>query len=264
MMNLTKISKEAIAIAKDAASFIKSERSFFRQSDIEVKGLNDLVSYVDRTSEYMIVNGLKSLIPSAGFIVEEKTIAQQKSEFQWVIDPLDGTTNFIHGLMPYAVSIGLLYKDEPVLGVICEVGNMECFSAIKGKGAFLNKEPIQVSAIKNISESLIITGFPVNEFSKNEVSYKLMDYFIKNTHGIRRLGSAAADLAYIACGRSEAFYEYDLKPWDVAAGAIIVKEAGGMVSDFKAKDNFIFGKEIVATNFNIYDEFIEIISKLIS
>jgi len=260
-MNLNKICNEVTAIASDAGNFIKNERLQFRSADVEIKGLNDLVSYVDRNAEQIIISGLKPLIPHSGFIAEENSIDCEEADYQWVIDPLDGTTNFVHGLKPYAVSIGLLFKGSPVLGVIYEIGDDECYSAVKGMGAVMNKKDIHVSGCSSLSESLIITGFPVNEFGRNAEYYQLMDYLIKNTHGVRRLGSAAADLAYVSCGRCDAFYEYNLKPWDVAAGAIIVQEAGGMLGDFSGSPNYVFGKEIVAANNLVFNNLLRIISK---
>jgi len=260
-MNASKICDEVEAIAKEAASFIRSERLKLKASNIEIKGLNDLVTYVDKTSEQYIVNALIPLIPDAAFITEENSVKPRQSDFQWIIDPLDGTTNFIHGLNPYAVSIGLMYRNKLILGVVYEVTGSECFSAVRGKGAFLNKNKITVSASSSIKTSLFVTGFPVSVFHRNKEYYLLMDYLIQNSHGIRRLGSAASDLAYVACGRIDAFYEYELKPWDVAGGSIIVEEAGGVVSDFSGKGNYIFGKEIIASNNLICSDLQKIISK---
>jgi len=207
-----------------------------------------LVSYVDKESERRIVAALQVLLPESGFIAEEGTTTKRGERFNWVIDPLDGTTNFIQGVPVYAVSIGLLDGDELVLGVVYEVGRDECFYAWKNGGAYLNGEPIHVSNRNNIHDTLLATGFPYNDFSRMGEYMKFLEWTMKNARGVRRLGSAATDLVYVACGRFDAFWEYDLKPWDVAAGAVIVKEAGGIVTDYSGGDNFLFGREIVASN----------------
>uniref|UniRef100_UPI003592FA45 inositol monophosphatase family protein n=1 Tax=Aquiflexum sp. TaxID=1872584 RepID=UPI003592FA45 len=175
--------------------------------------------------------------------------------YTWIIDPLDGTTNFIHGLPIFSVSIGLRYLDEIVIGVVYEINFHECFYAMKGHGAFCNGKPIKVSSVKSLSESLIATGFPYSAFSQIDAYLDVLKELMRKCHGVRRLGSAAIDLCYVACGRVEGFFEYDLKPYDVAAGALIVKEAGGAVNDFRQGDKYLFGKEILASNGYIHQEF---------
>jgi len=235
-------------IARSAGKFMAEERKSFDDSKIETKGLHDLVSYVDRTSEKRIIAGLQEVLPESGFIAEEGTSTKRGDRFNWVIDPLDGTTNFIQGVPVYAVSIGLLDYDELVLGVVYEVGRDECFYAWKDGGAYLNGKPIHVSERNSIQDALLATGFPYNDFSKLEEYLVFLKWTMTNARGVRRLGSAATDLAYVACGRFDAFWEYDLKPWDVAAGVVIVKEAGGTVTDYSSGNNYLFGKEIVASN----------------
>jgi len=224
------------------------ERKSFDASMIENKGLHDLVSYVDKESEQRIIAALQVLLPDSGFIAEEGTSDKHGERFNWVIDPLDGTTNYIQGVPIYAVSIGLLDGDELVLGVVYEVGHDECFYAWKNGGAYLNGQPIHVSTRGDIQDALLATGFPYNDFSKMESYMEFLEWTMKNARGVRRLGSAATDLAYVACGRFDSFWEYDLKPWDVAAGTVIVKEAGGTVTDYKGGTDYLFGREIVATN----------------
>ena len=235
-------------IARTIGKFMAEERKSFDASKIENKGLHDLVSYVDKASEKQIIDELSKLLPESGFIAEEGTSDKHGERFNWVIDPLDGTTNFIQGIPVYAVSIGLLDGDELVVGVVYEVGRDECFYAWKNGGAFLNDKPIHVSNRENIHEALLATGFPYNDFSRLDNYMKFLEWTMKNARGVRRLGSAATDLAYVACGRFEAFWEYDLKPWDVAAGVVIVKEAGGVVTDYKGGNDYLFGREIVASN----------------
>ena len=255
------ILNRVIETAKKAGEYIRKEREDFNYNKVEIKGLNDLVSHVDKTSEEMIVAELASLFPEAGFIVEENTRSEKK-EFNWIVDPLDGTTNFVHGIPCYAVSIALEFNGEIILGVVYEVNHDECFYAQKGKGAFLNDKPIQVSDRKKLSESLIATGFPVYNFSKIDVYLTALKYFMQHTHGVRRIGAAAADLCFLACGRLDAFFEYNLKPWDVAAGALIVKEAGGTVCDFSGNTNWLFGEEICCTNGLLEEEFTKVIRDL--
>ena len=259
-MDLDSLTREVVQLAKKAGDFIRTERLNFSSDKIEIKGKNDLVTYVDKTAELILVKGLKVLLPGSGFITEEDT-ANNKGEFNWIIDPLDGTTNFIHGIPCYAVSVGLEHKGEIIVGVVYEVSRDECFWANKNSKAYLNGKEINVSACKQLSDALIATGLPVNDFSKMDAYLKVIEHFIRNTHGIRRIGSAASDLCYLACGRVDAFFEYNLKPWDVAAGSLIVKQAGGVVTDFSGKNNYLFGREICTANPVLMDSFLEVISK---
>lgn len=243
-----KLCLQTCEIARTSGKIMAEERKNFDASKIENKGMHDLVSYVDKESEKRIIAELQKLLPESGFIAEEGTNDTRGERFNWVIDPLDGTTNFIQGVPVYCVSIGLLDGDELVVGVVYEVGRDECFYAWKDGGAFLNGEKISVSDRSDIHDALLATGFPYSDFSRIEEYIEFLKWAMKNARGVRRLGSAAADLAYVACGRFDAFWEYDLKPWDVAAGALLVKEAGGMVSDYSGGDNYLFGREIVASN----------------
>lgn len=235
-------------IARKAGQFMAEERKTFNDSKIESKGLHDLVSYVDKASEKQIIEQLSVLLPESGFIAEEGTADKKGERFNWVIDPLDGTTNYIQGVPVYCVSIGLLDGDQLVAGVVYEVGRNECFYAWKDGGAYLNGEPVHVSARGDIHDALLATGFPYSDFSRMDEYIGFLKWTMTHARGVRRLGSAAADMAYVACGRFDAFWEYDLKPWDVAAGAVIVKEAGGTVTDYSGGDNYLFGKEIIASN----------------
>jgi len=254
----SEILQSVILTAKKAGAFIKNERKNFTSDKIEIKGLNDLVSYVDKTSEEIIINDLNKIFPLAGFLVEENTRSEKK-EYNWIVDPLDGTTNFIHGINCYAVSIALENKGEIILGVVYEICNDECFYAYKGGGAFLNGKPINVSENKHLKDCLIATGFPIHNFDKIKPYLKTLELLMKTTHGIRRIGAAAADLCFLACGRVDAFFEYNLNPWDVAAGALIVKEAGGKISDFNKGNNWLYGKEIIACNKSVFEEFSSLI-----
>ena len=243
-MDLDKLLDQTIEISKQAGAFIREERKHFDTSKIEYKGKNDLVSYVDKQAENILFEELSSILPRAGFIAEEGT--GERKDFNWVIDPLDGTTNFMHGLPPYSVSIALMHGDETLLGVIYEITARECYYAHNNSDAYCDGKKISVSKIKNFKDGLYLTGFPYRDFSKMKNYFGIMNHFLENTHGLRRFGSAAADLAYVASGKCEGFFEFFLNPWDVAAGCLIVQKAGGIVTDFKGGDNYIFGKELVA------------------
>jgi myo-inositol-1(or 4)-monophosphatase len=261
MNDLKAIQKNVIEISLEVGEFIKTEGESFDLSRIEQKeGFNNLVSYVDKEAERRIVQTLQKILPEAGYITEEGTIAQsQKQEYNWIIDPLDGTTNFLHGLPIFAISIGLTRKNETILGVVHHIIRNECFHAIEGDEAYCNDKVIHVSPIKKLNESLLATGFPYYHFDKRDVYLDIIKDFLEKSHGIRRLGSAAIDLAYVACGRLEGFFEYQLNAWDVAAGAFIVQQAGGKVTDFKGGKNFLFGGELCAGNGNVQDEMLQII-----
>ncbi len=263
-MNLEVLTSKVVQIAKSAGAIIRENINKRNKLEIETKGLNDFVTHIDKACELLIVTELEKLIPEAGFIAEENTSIKIGEEFNWIIDPLDGTTNFIHGFFPCAVSIGLKQNDEIILGVVYEVGADECFFAWKNGGAWLNNQKIEVSRKPLFKNALLATGFPYHEFNPLEKYMSLLTYLTKNTQGIRRLGSAATDMAYVACGRFDGFYEYDLKPYDVAAGIVIVREAGGQNCDFKGGDDYLFGKEIVASNSLIFEEFKTIVKKFMA
>lgn len=260
-MQLEQLTNKVIELAKQAGEFIRQERKTFNSEQIEYKGLNDLVSYVDKTAEGIIVAGLEKILPEAGFITEEQTKNKIAERYNWIIDPLDGTTNFIHGLPVFSVSIALKEYDELVAGVVYEVNQDECFYAWKGAPAYLNGKEIKVSKAPTISDSLIATGFPYYDFTKQPQYIELFTYLMKNCHGLRRLGSAAVDLAYTAAGRFDAYYEYNLNAWDAAAGIVIVKQAGGHVVNFKGGDEVLDTRELLATNGKLTGEMLATIQQ---
>ena len=260
-MQLNKLADQVIEVGKTAGAFIREQYFLFNEKNVEVKSLNNLVSFVDITAEKMIVEELKTVFPEAAFLTEEKTIEESKSEWLWIIDPLDGTTNFIHGIPTFAVSIGLIHKGKMKLGVVYEIMRNECFSAYEGNQSQLNGQPIGVSERKTLADSLIATGFPYEKFDFIPQYLKTLSHLMQNTRGIRRIGSAAVDLSYTACGRFDGFFEYNLNPWDVAAGAFIVQQAGGQLSCFSGSDNFIFGREILAGNGLINHELLQVIQQ---
>jgi myo-inositol-1(or 4)-monophosphatase len=260
MINLESICEAVAKLAAETGEFIRNESGVFDISKAETKGLHDYVSYVDKESEKRLVEGLSNILPEAGFIAEEGTSSKTGIEYNWVIDPLDGTTNFLHGLSPFAISIGLEKNNRPVLGVVQEIMGRNTFSAWENGGARLNGAPVRVSKASTLAASLVATGFPYNDFSRLANYMESLTWFCRNTQGIRRLGSASIDLCYIACGKFESFYEYDLKRWDISAGIIILREAGGVVSDFSGNENNLSGSEIVAANKSVYPEFLKIVS----
>ncbi|MCK9204583.1 MAG: inositol monophosphatase [Bacteroidales bacterium] len=256
-MNLEKLTYQVCDLARDVASFQHQEILKLKTTDIQSKGLHNYVTYVDKESEIRIVEALSKMLPGSGFIAEENP-ALTPSEYTWVVDPLDGTTNFIHGVPLYCISIGLMHGRETALGVIFENDLQEYFYTWKSASAFLNNKTIHVSETPVISESLFATGFPYYDYSALDDYLAIFRHLLQNSRGLRRLGSAAADLAWTACGRFDGFYEYGLSPWDVAAGGLLVKNAGGHVSDFHGQENYIFGKQILATNQLIYHDFLKL------
>ena len=239
---------KTLALVNQAAAFILAEAASFDIGKVEYKDRNDLVSYVDRASEAMLRTGLRAVLPNSGFIGEEGEDEDPTAEWRWIVDPLDGTTNFIHGIPAYCVSVALQRKEETVLGIVHDVPKGEVFHAILGEGAWLNGNPITVAKHHKMDSALIGMGFPRDSGAVQADYLAALGTLLDCSHGLRRIGAAALDLAYVACGRLDAFFELGLKPWDVAAGVLLVKEAGGVVSDLQSGSNFLFGKQIVASN----------------
>lgn len=259
-MNLKQICIDIEEIASEAGRFIMHESERFDIGSTEMKGLNDFVTYVDRGAEKLLVERLGKLIPSAGFLVEENTSTARGEKYCWVVDPLDGTTNFIHRIYPFALSIALTENDETIAGVVFEASGKETFTAWKGGGAWLNGKRIHVSSVSSSSRSFIATGFPYKDFSRLTQYLECLNFLLKNTTGVRRMGSASIDLSYVACGRFDLFFEYGLNPWDIAAGRLLVKEAGGIISDFSGRQENVTGAEIIGANASVYQELLKIIS----
>lgn len=261
MIDLFAIEKSVMEVCREVGDFIDHEGSMFDRSRIEKKeGFNNLVSYVDKESEKRIVDALSRILPGSGFIAEEGTAVESGNGYRWIIDPLDGTTNFTHGMPLFAISIALAQNDRIVLGIVYEVNKREMFHTVEGGQAYCNDREIRVSPVSTMHDSLLATGFPYYEFEKMDAYLKIIRNFLRQSHGVRRLGSAATDLAYVACGRFEGFFEYNLNPWDVAAGAFLVQQAGGTVTDFSGGSNFLFGGELIA-GCEIQKEMLSIIRK---
>ncbi|WP_039867423.1 inositol monophosphatase family protein [Pedobacter sp. BAL39] len=253
-MNYELLCAKVVSIVRLTGNYIRRESMTFNEQSIELKGLNDLVSHVDKNAEKQLVRNLTKLIPEAGFFTEEDTVNTNGEHFNWIIDPLDGTTNFIHGVPTYAVSVALYEDGKPVIGVVYEINRGEMFSTYKGGAAYLNNKEIRVSQRTALSNSLLATGFPYYQFDKQPQYMRLLEDLMKKCHGLRRIGSAATDLAYVACGRFDAFFEYNLNAYDVAAGAYLVEQAGGKILNFSGGNEFIEKREILASNGGVTEE----------
>ncbi|MCL2328130.1 MAG: inositol monophosphatase [Bacteroidetes bacterium] len=263
-MNYETLCTQACKIIKEVGDYVRTAGKNLTWQQIETKGTNDFVTEIDTGAEERLVTALSKILPEAGFIAEEQTSTKRGETFNWIIDPIDGTTNFIHGLPPHAISVALMQDNELVIGIVYEITRDECFYTWKGGKSYCNECEIHVSNVQTVDKALIITGFPYNDYSRLEAFEKTMMYFIKHSHGVRRLGSAAADLAYVACGRADAFYEYALKPWDVAAGAIILQNAGGEVMNFSGGEDCIFSGELISCNGNLREELLSIIKPIMN
>lgn len=251
-MNLKNICLKACEEINLISNFLKEELGKVAADAIEIKERNHLVSYVDKQSEQQLVDKLSKIVPEAAFLAEEATVAYEVKDWQWIIDPLDGTTNFLHALPFFSISVALQYQGKTVLGIVHAVMQNETFYSFGQQEAYLNKKRISVSPTLHLEDSLLATGFPYYDFDHIDAYLAMIKPLMLQTRGLRRFGSAAMDLAYVACGRFDGYFEYSLSPWDVAAGAFIVQQAGGLVSDFSAGNDFVFGKEIIAANPRIY------------
>lgn len=260
-MNLEQITTSVCLLSRHVGEFIQTEAAHFNHEKVEIKSFNQLVSYVDKTAEEKLVEGLKKILPEAGFITEEQTIVSEEKEYMWVIDPLDGTTNFVHQLPVYSISVGLLHHGRPVSGLVYEPNRNELFYGWENGGAYLNGKKITVKQNADLASSLLATGFPYYDFNLVDLYLDTLKEILKTTRGMRRMGSAAVDLAYVACGRFDGFFEYGLNPWDVAGGILLVKEAGGIVTTFGGGEDALFGGEIIASSSAIYPAFSHVVRK---
>lgn len=257
--------ERAIQIARHAGSVIRRYDSNRDTLDINYKGRNDLVTEADVAVEQEIITRLTEACPQDHILAEESGgAASPPRDRTWIIDPIDGTTNFAHGFPMYCVSIALWQDCRPLVGVVYEVWSDELFAARAGYGAWLNGESIRVSGIKELGASLITTGFPYQDLSLVDEYLGLFRRLMTATHGVRRPGSAAYDLCLVAAGRCEGFYEYALNAWDVAAGALIVQEAGGVVTDWNDGEDWLFGKRLIAGNPSIRRHLQQLITQHIS
>lgn len=248
MINLEVLTDKVKVIALEVGLFIKTELGKVETDQIVTKEHNSLVSYVDQEAEKMLVTGLKSLVPSSGFITEEDTVDHHGKEYTWIIDPLDGTTNFLYNIPHFSTSIALKHKDELVIGVINHIMGEELYYGWKNGGAFMNGQKIYCSNTSNLSDSIIATGFPYAADYNQKPYFDMMSVIMKKARGMRRFGSAALDMAFVANGRFTAFYETSLNPWDVAGGIVICKEAGAKICDYFGTDTYYSGNSIIVAN----------------
>jgi myo-inositol-1(or 4)-monophosphatase len=249
----------AIDIAREAGALLSTY--FERRVGFELKGDFDLVTVADRASERLVVERLRQHFPSHSIVAEEGGGHQGSSGFRWYVDPLDGTTNFAHGYPIYNVTMGLEQDGEMLVGVVFDPTRQEMFSAERGAGAYLNNRRIHVSTAKRLEDSLVSTGFPSRKRHLN-VNIHFYHQMAMATHGVRRGGSAAIDLAYVACGRLEAFWEFGLNPWDMAAGTLLVTEAGGRCTDMKGGPHSITGPHLLTDNGAIHQETVDLFSEI--
>lgn len=257
-MDLERCTLAVCEIAQRAGAYIREERSKFSLESVERKHAHDYVSYVDKGSERLIVSALREQLPEAGFITEEQTAQRGQSPLCWVVDPLDGTTNFIHQYAPYAVSIALMEGKEILIGVVYEICADECFYAWKGGGAYLMHNKLCVSSQK-IQDALLCLQLPYNSDAYKPTIKRLIDAFYGNVGSIRMCGSAAMALCYVAAGRLDGYAEQYIGQWDYMAGSLIVMEAGGVVTDYAGSEDFTQGNSVVATNGVIQDDLLRVI-----
>lgn len=258
---------EFLSAAKNAAhqagALLKD--NWLKAKIIEVKtDMVDLVTNVDKASDALITQILRTQFPTHQVIAEESAISGQPSDYRWYIDPIDGTTNFAHSFPHFAVSIALTHKTQGIVGVVYDPLRDELFCATRGGGATLNDRPIHVSPTPQLDQSLVLTGFPYDRRKRSEYYLSFYQAFMLRTQGVRRCGSAALDLCYIASGRADAFWEWRLHPWDTAAGALIVEEAGGQMSDFVGNSFDITGEQTLASNGALHSQMVEVLQEVIA
>ena len=262
MLDLKQLTVEVCRIATEAGHFLKEERKKFHRERVIEKHAHDYVSYVDKESEVRLVKALSALLPEAGFITEEGSATYQNESYCWVIDPLDGTTNYIHDEAPYCVCIALRSQTELLIGVVYEVFREECFYEWTGGKGFLNGGVIHVSDVSQAQDAFVITELPYNYQQYKQTALHLIDRLYGVVGGIRMNGSAAAAICYVAAGRFDAWAEAFLGKWDYSAAALIVLEAGGRVTDFYGDDHFIEGHHIIATNGHLHPLFEKLLSEV--
>ena len=254
--------KTAVSAARLAGDIIIKNLGHLSKEDIQTKQAFDFVTKVDRWSEAVIMQTIRGKFPSHLFLTEETLKQEDNGDCRWIIDPLDGTTNYIHSYPMFSVSIALEYKSEVVLGVVFDPVRDELFHAVKGGGSFLNNKKINVSGVAALEKSLIATGFPFRAKEMIDHYLRAFKEIFREVSDIRRAGSAAIDLAYIAAGRVEGFFELALSPWDIAAGSILITEAGGLISDFGGGGDYLSTGDIVAGNKSIQPEILLIIKQV--
>ena len=251
--------KVAIEAAREAGTFLKLSVGKVRNVEQKKGEERNLVSEIDRGAEERIIGIIKRHYPTHAILAEESGGSEAPADYRWIIDPLDGTTNFLHGVPIFCVSIGVEHKGEVVAGVVYDPCRDELFTAEKGSGAYLNGKRLKVSGSSRLIESLLVTGFPYDIAANPDAAVERFVGFLMSAQGVRRLGSAALDLAYVAAGRFDGFWEVYLNPWDMAAGALFVREAGGMTSDMTGAPLNIYQKRVVASNGIIHQAMLDVL-----
>lgn len=258
MNEFLRVAQEA---AYQAGALLKD--NWLKAKTIEVKtDIVDLVTNVDKAADTLITQFLRARFPTHQIIAEESAVSGQESAYCWYIDPLDGTTNFAHCFPHFAVSIALAYESQVIVGVVFDPLRDEIFCATRGSRATLNGRPIHVSPAPTLDQSLVLTGFPYDRRKRSEFYLRFYQAFMMRTQGVRRCGSAALDLCYVACGRADGFWEWRLHPWDTAAGSLIVNEAGGRMSDFSGKPFDVIGEQTLASNALLHQEMVEVLQQV--
>ena len=251
----------AVRAARRAGSIINRAALDGGGLEVRSKRANDFVTKVDHASEAAILDIVRKAYPDHAVLAEESGAAAGTAEYEWIIDPLDGTTNFIHGFPQYCVSIAVRHRGALAHGVVYDPVKNDLFTASRGRGAFLNDRRIRVSKCLRLNDALVGTGVPFREVDRVDLYSEQLKRIMKTAAGVRRPGAAALDLAYVACGRLDAFWELGLSPWDMAAGALLILEAGGLVSDLQGEDHFLDGGEIACATPKIFPAFLELLRK---
>jgi myo-inositol-1(or 4)-monophosphatase len=251
----------AVKAARKAGSIITRASSDLDKLTVRSKRQNDFVSEVDNAAEEAIISTLKDAYPSHGFLAEESGEKDSRAEYVWVIDPLDGTTNFLHGFPQYCVSIGLTHKGVAQQAVVYDPNRNELFTATRGAGAYLNDRRIRVSRTDKLQAALITTGFPFRDLEALDEYMRMFRHMTQSCAGIRRPGAAALDLAWVAAGRADGFWEIGLSPWDMVAGALLVREAGGLVGDTDGEEGYLASGRIVAANGKVFSAILQVLKR---
>ena len=251
----------AVKAARKAGAIITRAAFDVDKLTVRSKQQNDFVSEVDHAAEDAIISVLRDAYPDHGFLGEESGFKDRDAEYLWIIDPLDGTTNFLHGVPQYCVSIGLSHKGQLTQGVVYDPNRNELFTATKGVGAYLNDRRIRVSKLDKLDGALVGTGFPFKVIADVDDYLRMLKNVMKATSGVRRPGAAALDLAWVAAGRMDAFWEIGLSPWDMAAGALLVREAGGLMGDLDGEDKFMDSGRVLATNGKLFSAMLQLLKQ---
>lgn len=260
-MSPSDLDREAQRVIRHAGAFARREFEVFDATAVRYKAQNDPFTYVDVQTEMLLKEGLLELIPGAGFTTEEMDSEQSTNGWEWIIDPIDGTSNFTHGIPHFCLSVGLAYQRRMVAGFIFDPVQEKMYHTRLGTGAWEEDRPLRCSPRQELPLALVATGFPYSDMGWRKDWVELMVHILDAAHGIRRFGSAALDLVAVAAGRIDVFVEYNLKPWDVAAGALLVQEAGGIVSDFQGGNAYIYGRQLLATNGHLHPSMLSLMTK---